>query len=83
MDIFYIYVNKYSLERITMKKKITIIGALILFSVAAFAQIIYTYHCLHCGSVKANVFVLCNPKHCLVKKTLADSVIGVAHYFEM
>ena len=44
MDIFYIYVNKYSLERITMKKKITIIGALILFSVAAFAQIIYTYH---------------------------------------
>ena len=52
MDIFYIYVNKYSLERITMKKKITIIGALILFSVAAFAQTIYTYHCLYCGSVK-------------------------------
>lgn len=148
MDIFYIYVNKYSLERITMKKKITIIGALILFSVAAFAQIIYTYHCLHCGSVKqstshllqhaaaslwwgsdylivlgraglrGNAFHLqirialslaateiflsscrrrrrgvlpcqsecicfMQPQTLFGKKTLADSVIGVAHYFEM
>ena len=32
--------------------------------------------------VKANVFVLCNPKHRLVKKTLANSVIGVTYYFE-